>query len=362
MINFRRIWCKTAKKGSWWYNLLDCKRYEPAPQPPIPPVPPPPDPPPPTTPKTDYPYHKEFRALTYSGMMLTDLCTKDGPLFQESLLPAYYDRLATAGVSCVRSLLSCRDSTPGWQIWQETDPGYYDMLRRRLQMIKDRDLTAIVSLKPYAGDMPWDAYRKAIALCMEFMPNVIFEPANEPSAMDLPLQIAGILRNEFKVPDRHILFCYVDSSDFKAEMLRMGGLGLASCHRCGSTKTIFYPKPSPIGWAASDGTMELMRLGMTGSNDGDDAAQGCHGDVFYGLNPLAIRPTLQELYDCALWMLENGKGYEHLSAKAFLASEEPNLRALTEFCYDEAKILRSAEDATEAASVIRQIKMAGSLT
>ncbi len=33
MINFRKAWCKTAKKGGFWYKLLDCQRY-------VPPVPP----------------------------------------------------------------------------------------------------------------------------------------------------------------------------------------------------------------------------------------------------------------------------------------------------------------------------------
>jgi hypothetical protein len=350
MINFRRAWCKTAKKGSWWWKLLDCRRYEqepePEPVPPTPPVPPvpPPPPPPPVIPKTDIPYHKTGKLIIYSGVMLCDLCTKDNVLFKEEYLPAYYDELAKDGVNAIRSFLQTQDSTPNWPIWNIDEPGYFGMLRRRLKMIKDRDLTAIVSLKPYGGDLPWDEYRKLIALCMEFMPNVVFEPVNEPAAMDLPLQIAGILRSEFNVADSHIMFGYVDSGVFGDEMLRMGGKGLASCHRVGSMATV--NGPYPIGWAGSSGTMKLMGLGMTGSNDGDDAGKGVHGDLFYGLNPASQRPTTGELFACASWMMKNGKGYEHLSAKAFLASEEPNLRALTELCWDEAVALRKAEDAS----------------
>ena len=356
MINFRRSWCKSAKKGSWWYRLLDCQRYEPGPIPPVPPVPPPPDPPPPAIPKTDYPYHKKFRLLTHSGVMLCDLCTMDGVLFKEALLPAYYDRLAMAGVNSIRSFLSTRDSTPGWRIWQGDEPGYYGMLRRRLQMIKDRDLTAIVSLTPYQGSLPWSEYRKLISVCLEFAPNVIFEPVNEPQAMDLQLQLWGILKNEFKVADQFILLSHVDQSEFMAVMRSMGGLGIASHHRVGSTKTIHFPKPSPIGWSASPGTMELMGLGMTGSNDGDDAAQGCSGDLFYGLNPITRRPTLAELLNCAAWMMGNGKGYEHLSAKAFLSSEEPNIFALIEYGYSEAQALRYAKVGTSASEIMRRMR------
>jgi hypothetical protein len=40
MVNFRRAFCKSCSKGSFWYKLLDCHRYQ---SPPAPPIPDPPD-------------------------------------------------------------------------------------------------------------------------------------------------------------------------------------------------------------------------------------------------------------------------------------------------------------------------------
>ncbi len=47
MINFRRAICRSCHKGSFWYGLFDCQRYQPAP--PVPPIPP--KPPEPTIPQ-----------------------------------------------------------------------------------------------------------------------------------------------------------------------------------------------------------------------------------------------------------------------------------------------------------------------
>jgi hypothetical protein len=272
--------------------------------------------------------------------MLCDLCTKDNLLFKEEYLPAYYDELAKDGVNAIRSFLATFDGTPNWPTYNGHEPDHLDMLRRRLKMIKDRDLTAIVSLKPYGGSLSWDDYRVLIHLCLEFAPNVIFEPINEPMENSFQAQVYGILKNEFHVEDRFIQFNWVDSSDFKASMVAMQGRGLASCHGVATMETI--NAPYPMGWAGSSGTMELMSLGMGGSNDGKDAAGASQGAYFYGLSPDSRRPNLVQLKDCATWMLQNGKAYEHLSALAFAKQEEPDIRAITEYGRDERKMFRAA--------------------
>lgn len=342
-MSWTSCWNKWAKHGDF-KRFFKCWLHGDTPAPPTPPIPPipptpePPIPPPPEIPKTDIPYHSTGKLLIYSGAMLCDLCTKDNVLFKEEYLPAYYDALARDGVNAIRSFLATFDGTPAWPTYNGHESDHFDMLRRRLKMIKDRDLTAVLSLTPYGGSLSMDGYRDLIRLGMEFAPNVVFEQMNEPTSNELQAQVVGILVNEFSVPKKNIMVSFIDNSDWLALMEQPGMKDAPlSAHGFGTMESV-----NSVFGAGGNADKILAWGDFCGSNDGGDRAGKSDGAYFYGLNPLSRRPNIQQLQSTATFMLRNGVGFEHLSALAFSKQEEPDLKVITEYGRDERRALRAA--------------------
>lgn len=331
MFNIRRAICKLLRKGSWFYGVCDCQRYEPGPQNIvetvvesirvddsaedniIPPV----------IKKCDIPYHETGKLLINSGFVLTDFSMKDGEYWKEADYPKYLDALVEDGVNAVRAFTWFEDNTPEWDSFKPGADGqaYWDALARRLGWIEERDLTAIITMIPYRGDMTSGDVRSMVRHLIPFLPNVIIETENEPVTNDRQEMVLSVLK-ETGWPINHIQLGFVDSGAFGDTVLANPGI-LSCCHYVATTDTIFSSEK--YGWANSPGTMKLMSLGMYGSNDGEDSAKACRGPYFYGMDPKSRRPATPQLEDTTRWMLQNGKGYEDLDSAAFSVTAVPNL-------------------------------------
>ncbi len=317
LINFRKSWCKSCKKDGFWYRLLDCFRYEaPTPPPPPPPPPPKPPPPPPDIKKCAIPYWKTGKLVCFSGACLSILPTKDGPYFKAADLPAYFDCLVENGVNSLRSLSSFMDESPDWSSYVPgRDADYYEHFHYVLSLIRERDLTLILSLMPYKGWLEDDALRRLIQAAKIYKPNVIFEPANEEGNLDKVKHIVSILEDEGVTP-KYISIPFIDSGDY-AQFLKDGGY-ISCCHECGSAATM------EKWWIGSPGCNQLMDLGLYPSDDGADAERASLGYKFE--HPDSAKPSPMQLYNLCKYFLQRTVGFDHLSAAGFqLGNNTPNL-------------------------------------
>jgi len=316
MINFRKAFCKNAKKCSWWYELCDCQRYEPT-VPPLPPEPPPPPPPPPVIKKCDIPYWKTGKLPCFSGGCLTITCSRDGQYFKAADLPAYFDCLVENGINSLRSLSAFMDESPEWSSYVPgRDADYYEHFHYVLSLIRERDLTLILSLMPYKGWLEDDVLRKLIQAAKIYKPNVIFEPANEERNLDRVKHIVSILEDEGITP-KYISIPFIDSGDY-AQYLKDGGY-ISCCHCCGSEATM------DKWWAGSPGCQQLMSLGLYPSDDGEDQEKQSTGYDFWS-NPQTRKPSPTQLYHLCKYFLRRTVGFDHLSASAFRGFSTPNLK------------------------------------
>ncbi len=278
------------------------------------------------------PYHKTGKLIIWSGTSLTTLSTKDNALFKEADLPAYFDALVADGVNSERSFAYFCDGDADWESYLPCNPGFYEHLTYRLGLIKERDLTEIMTLTPYGGQNSDDEIRGLIRRTKSFSPNIVYHAVNEPQNNDRQKRIVEISHEE-GIENKFIMIEYMDSSDFtKLLQEDLNGEGLASYHRVGSMETI--NAPWPVGWSTSSGTMDLMKIGMGGSCDGSDITGNSRGLRFWYHVQHGImgyeRPDNQQLYNITKWMLANGKHYEDLSAAGFQESESPNLKKAIE--------------------------------
>jgi hypothetical protein len=282
---------------------------------------------------TSIPYHTTRKLLVWSGTLLSGLSQKTDYL-DETKLPGYYDLMAQY-VNAERNFAVYLDDDTGYRPWNGDDltsinEEYYATLDRRMTLVKERDLTEIVTIGPYAGydlrGLP--AFGTYVGNFVErtekWLPNIIYETWNEPpNEPEWQKFIVDILL-ENGVPQENIQLAYADSSDWYAILSEdLGGKGLACYHWTGSMEAINAPWPA--GWSTSSGMMQLMTLGLYGSDDGGDGyGQGLYWEFqrnIPGCDEGCLqqyrRPSNQQIYEVTTWMLQNGKGFEHLSAAGF---------------------------------------------
>jgi len=277
------------------------------------------------------PYHKTGKLRVFIGSMLSGLAMKETPEWPDARLPEYYNALVIDGINAERNFSTCAPGDPydPLDYWRFDDPEYLTVIKGRLDLIKERDLTEIVCLQPYRGTISDDKVRWLIRALKPYLPNIVFECVNEPTENDRQRQLVEILRAE-GVPNKYIQIEFVDSGDFYDLLHKtLNDEGLATYHWTGTMETIHAPWPK--GWSTSSGMMEFMKMGLYGSNDGQDMARAAKGLNFWlhdHHNPPITeyrRPDNQQLKDVTTWMLAHGKGNENLSASAYLKAASPNM-------------------------------------
>lgn len=293
-----------------------------------------------------YPYHETGKILCWSGTLLSGLSTKETPLFQESMLEEYYDALVVDGANTERNCSYFLDETDAWKSHKFGDPDYLRHLYYRLGLVKKRDLTEIFCLTPYGGNLSDEEIRLLIRATKLYLPNIIYEPINEPRDNERQRRIVEILKEE-GIPNDFIQLNYVDSGDF-FDLLKNGlkGEGLASYHRVGSMDSI--NASWPVGWTCSPGTLEMMQYGLCPSNDGANDGHGLNWawtDSARRSNPEEIKAVLGwslKHYNQFTLQDEKGRGFEHLSAAGFQRGEFPCLEDAINFGRDERRAMLGA--------------------
>jgi len=340
--NFRCKWCRGLKKGTWLYDLLDCKRYEPTP----------PEPPAPhdyedevgesirvgetltdelipkPTQVCPRPYHKTGELRVYSATILSGLAMKETPDWSDSLLHEYYDSLVIDGVNAERNFSTVAPCDPldPLDYWRFYDPQYLGVVKKRLDLIKERDLTEIVCVHPYRMGISDDQARWLIRELKGYLPNIIFEAMNEPypHEQDRNRRIVETLLAE-GIPRAHIQVQYVECGAWgdMMEELDLKGKCLVSSHWMGSMET--------VNDIFSGGTAQtILSWGMfCGSNDGPDKLLKSKGLNFWHNAQAGLdnrRPDNGQLSDITGWLLShNGAGYEMLSASGYQSSAFPSM-------------------------------------
>jgi hypothetical protein len=269
-------------------------------------------------PKCLIPYNKTGKLLIFSGTILSGLAMKETPEWPEKRLAEYYNALAIDGVNAERNFSTCAPGDP-WDpldYYQFDDPDYLTVIQRRLALVKSRDLTEIMILQPYRSGISNADVRWLIKKTKQFLPNIIYEPTNEPGPPDVPrlIAIAEILLEE-GIPKSNILIEFAHSGEWSDFMLNGMKDGATVCHHwIGSMET--------ASEVFSGGAAQTILSWGTfcGSNDGPDKLLKAGGLNFKYLEEAGVdnrRPTNYALHALSCWMLENGRGYEHLSASAY---------------------------------------------
>jgi hypothetical protein len=301
----------------------------------------------PPIPVCDIPWPETHKLLIWEGTLLSFLSTKENEEFTWADMVAYADALAQDGTNCIRSFSFFlddvyRDGKEYWVSWKPADAEYRDIIQARLKLLVDRKITTIVSLEPYGGMATDSELEWIIETCKPFLPYVIFETCNESGDMDLHRRLIAMLKAK-GIPNKNIMLYYCDSGDFADCLVNeLNGEGLASLHGVGSVETIFAPWPK--GWATSDGTLALCKLGLFPSSDGEDAEHKALGSFWHWLpdpEP-GRRPSADQAYEITSWALKNSRGWEFLSAAGFLESDRPNLKKAIELGRPERKAMRAA--------------------
>jgi hypothetical protein len=301
----------------------------------------------PVIPQCDIPWNDKHAFIPWDGALLGYFCSKelDGE-FTKERLTAYADALATDGIPMTRGFSHFYDDIPGvWESWKPIDAEYQGVLQSRIRLMAERKITSIISLEPYGAGLAPDAdIDWIIDSAKPFLPFVVFETANENGDTKLSEKLINQLKAH-GIPSENILIYYADSGAF-ADLLvnALEGKGLASLHGVGSMETINAPWPR--GWSTSSGTLKLMALGLTGSNDGEDGEKKAQG-LFWPWYPAGPgqRSTATQGHDITVWMLAHGRGWEFLSASGFISgSNRPNLKDAIENGREERRKMRQGYD------------------
>jgi len=288
------------------------------------------DEPPPA--KCPDPYHAGGKLRIFIGSMLSGLAMKETPEWPDARLPEYYNALVKDGVNAERNFSTCAPGDPydPLDYWRFNDPEYLTVIKSRLALIKERDLTEIICLTPYRGSISDDEARWLVRELKSYLPNIIFECVNEPTENERQRRLVEILKAE-GIPNKFIQVQHVDSGAFY-DLLHdtLNGEGLATYHWTGTLETINAPWPK--GWSTSSGMMTFMTMGLYGSNDGQDTMRAALGLNFWlhdHQNPPITeyrRPNNWQLGKVSAWFRAHGKGHvEHLSASAYQRSAKPNM-------------------------------------
>lgn len=323
-------------------------------------------PPPPLVKKVKNPYHKTKRVISWAPDLMCTVIQQDNELWHEADLPKLLDAMVEDGVPTLRAFAATMDGNPNvWDFtmpWNGYDiktvnPDYVSQVERRMRLIQERDLTAIICLTPYglksrsdldkelgpglgvSQDVLWSPdfpvyIRNLVRLYKKFLPNVIFETINEPDNGwgRLQEQIVDICLEEGVGPEL-IQIEFFDSGDCARILVdKLQGKGLCSLHWTGSMNAIEAPWPK--GWTDSEGSMRFMQVGLYPNNDGGD---GFGKGLLWSWLPKGEgrRSSPQQIFDVTKWSLKHwnkftkqdefGRGFEHLSASGFQKSGRPDL-------------------------------------
>jgi hypothetical protein len=280
-------------------------------------------------PKCPDPYPKgKLRVVVYT--LLGGLAMKEIPEWPDNRLAEYYNALVLDGVNAERYVSTCKPGDPydPLEYWQLEDPEYLGVITKRLNLMRERDLTAIICLQPYRGTISDDRARWLIRALRGYP--IIWECENEPADNDNQERLVEILKSE-GIPNNFIQIELVDSGAFYDLLHKtLNDEGLATYHWTGTMETIHAPWPK--GWSTSSGMMEFMKMGLYGSNDGQDTMRAAKGLNFWlhdHQNPPITeyrRPNNEQLGAVSAWFRAHGKGHvEHLSAAAYQRSASPNM-------------------------------------
>jgi len=301
----------------------------------------------PPIPQCDIPCWLTHQYLIYDACLLGWPSSVNNEEFTIEDETAYADAITEDGINCIRGFGFFlddvyKDGKPYWISWKPVDEEYQSVFQRRLKLMADRKITTIVSLWAYGGGSTDSEIDYIVDLARPFMPLVIFEMQNESSSMSEQRRL--IARCKAKgIPNSALLINFNDSGDF-ADCLQneLNGEGLACGHGVGSMQTIDAPWPN--GWSTSSGTLALMKYGLFPSSDGEDAAHSAQGLYWFWLPPPGPgrRPSVDQIYEITKWSLQNGRGYEQLSAAAFQSGGRPNLKAAIELGREERLAMRRA--------------------
>ncbi len=270
---------------------------------------------PPVIPQCKYPFHEIGKLICFSGASLCVLTTRDNAYWKMAGTPEYLNILVNHGVNSLRSLSGFTDESLDWASYLPyRDEEYYPHIHEILGWIKERELTIILSLMPYNGWYDDAILRKLIQETKIYLPNIIYETANECGDLDKQKHIVDILLEE-GIPEEHIQLYWVDSGAFydyvKAHKM------LSCCHLCGSEKTM------DKWWINSPGCNAFMDTGMYPSDDGPDAEMASEGYKFE--HPDSTKPSPPQLYNLCKYFLKRTTGFDHLSASGFQGYNTPNM-------------------------------------
>jgi hypothetical protein len=298
-------------------------------------------------PKVSKPVHDTGRLLIWSGLILSGMGMKETPDFPEYRRAEYLNALVNGGINTMRDFITCipGDEDDPLSYWQFDDPELLELLKSRMKLVQERDLTQILTLQPYCGTISDDQVRYYIRNLKEFLPNqnLIFEPINEPRNNDRQREIVKILLDS-GVPKENIAIEFVDSSDWVNMFNEFGLIGKSffSKHWMGSMETV-----KEIFGGSSAQT--LLGWGkFFGSCDGMDEQGKAKGLNFWHNAQAGIdnrRPDNNQLHDIVKWFLTNGGcGYEMLSASGYQHSAWPNMDDMILIGHDERQAMSSATE------------------
>jgi hypothetical protein len=284
--------------------------------------------------KCRHPFHDTDRLIIFSDGQLSTLAMKETAEWPDARLPELLDAYVEDGINARRncSTIAPGDPNDPLDYWRFGDAEYLPVIKHRLDLIKERDLTEIIVLKPYGMGITDDEARTLIRELKPYLPNVILEMVNEPGCDNWQRHLAELALAE-GWPLKYLALEYVhhcgSASDLILE-LTPNGEAIVSYHWIGSMETvgeIWRPEDYP----GSD-SWRLIKMGFFGSNDGQDQKQAALGLKFWlHCQPATFtdeyrRSSPEQLHDVSKWMWQNGAiGFEDLSASALLRSASPNM-------------------------------------
>ncbi len=279
----------------------------------------------PVVPKCPDPYRIGGKLRIWTGTTLGSLAMRETPEWPDAGRPAYLNALVADGVNAERMASSVAPGDPldPLTYYKFGTDQYWSVIDWRLGQYLERDLTPILTVLPYKGELTDDDIRELIRRTRRFQP--IYECANEPGDNWTQERVLRILQAE-GVPLDHIMVAFVDSSDW-FEMMKtvadLDGQGeiikikcLLSAHQFGSMETIRDT------FGAGGNADKILSWGnFVASNDGPDKLLKTTGLNFRYLAERgadARRETPEKMREVAAYFIDRERGgYEDLSASGY---------------------------------------------
>jgi hypothetical protein len=317
--------------------------------------------------KCQFPYYKVRKIIAwsgtfYSGLVLTNL--------DETKMLDYYDELKETN-NAERNFAWWTEKDPNWNPYgiypfkkcdgkydlTKPNPLYYEQLFRRLDMVKQRDLTEIISLIDFSGSVnpqnwpsnPWNrknnvnntamlpsrllAHEPSIQAFLRYL--TVFTKKTLPYKRWLIIELGNEVGGDYfhlynwyrrgikklielGIPKWRIQINWFDSSYFW-QLIYFDFPGILSAIHCEGS-------PKSISEMHSGSSQKLVENGMYGSSDGPDWNGQSKGLLGKGWPEAYRKPSPGQLRPMVKQTLKKGsKGFEHLSAACVVNSYIPDL-------------------------------------